>query len=290
MGAGGSILRSSPKQANNILRGHEGSINAMCLSGTMLATASEDGTCRLWNTETRTLHAEMVGHAQYVNCVAIGEQCVVTGSADKTIRKWDLETGKCLTVFTGHSSVINQVIVHENLLFSTSFDRTARQWCFMTGECLQVYRGHTRGVSPMLFVDLSLSDTRQERRKSRTKLVQRRNSMCSQVSGNKLLITGSADSTAKAWTIDCSASVVEYRGHGSGVLCLAANESNRELFTGSSDATARSWDIETGQQLRVFDGHQGPILCIQVLYVFLPMRTSSLPLDEPAKAITCTKI
>lgn len=122
----------------------------------------------------------------------------------------------------------------------------------------------------MLFVDLSLSDTRQERRKSRTKLVQRRTSMCSQISGNKLLITGSADGTAKAWTIDSPASVVEYRGHGSGVLCLAANESNRELFTGSSDATARSWDIETGQQLRVFDGHQGAILCIQV---FLPMRT-----------------
>ena len=88
--------------------------------------------------------------------------------------------------------------------------------------------------------------------------------MCSQISVNKLLITGSADGTARAWTIDSSASVAEYEGHGSGVLCLAANESNRELFTGSSDGTARSWDIETRQQLRVFDGHQAAIVCIQV--------------------------
>lgn len=263
MGVGGSILRPSPK-TSNVLRGHEGSVNAMCVSGSLLATASEDGTCRVWDAETRTLQAEMVGHAQYVNCIAMTEQWVVTGSADRTVRKWDLHTGRCVMEFNGHKSVINQLLVHENLLFSSSFDKTARQWSLLTGECLQVYKGHTRGVSPMLFVDLSLSDTRRERRKSRTRLIQQKNSTCSQFSVKMLLITGAADNTARAWGIDSSASVVQYKGHGSGVLCLAANEGSRELFTGSSDSTARSWDIETGQPLRVFDGHQGAIVCIQV--------------------------
>ena len=263
MGVGGSIMRPSPK-TSNVLRGHEGSVNAMCSSGSLLATASEDGTCRVWDTETRTLRAEMIGHAQYVNCIAMTEQWVVTGSADRTVRKWDLQTGRCLVEFDGHKSVINQLLVHENLLFSSSFDKTARQWSLLTGECLQVYRGHTRGVSPMLFVDLSLSDTRRERRKSRTRLIQRKQSISSQFSVKTLLITGAADGTARAWGIDSSAGVVQYKGHGSGILCLAANESNRELFTGSSDGTARSWDIETGQLLRVFDGHQGAIVCIQV--------------------------
>ena len=79
-----------------------------------------------------------------------------------------------------------------------------------------------------------------------------------------LLITGSSDNTAKAWSLISPVSVVEYTGHGSGVLCLAMKEGERELFTGSSDGTVRSWDVETGQSLMIFDGHQGAVLCLQV--------------------------
>ena len=267
MGCGSSIIlpRSPTKTSAKILRGHEGSVNAMCVceDGEFLATASEDGTCHVWDTETMIVHAKMVGHSQYVNCIATAQGYVVTGSADKTIRKWDIHSGRCLIVFTGHQSVINGVLIKDCSLFSTSFDKTVRHWSLINGQCLQVYRGHTRAVSPMIFVDLSLPDTRPERRKSRAN-IERRRSTFSSTRHHCLLITGSADNTARAWTTHSSVSAVVYTGHGSAVLCLASREGERELYTGSSDGTARSWDVETGLQLRVFDGHQGAVLCMQV--------------------------
>ena len=268
MGSAGSILhRSRGREAKscNVLRGHEGSINAMCLSenGLHLCSGSEDGTARVWETETRELHAEMTGHSQYINCIAMGEDCVVTGSADKAIRKWDLHSGRCLSIFTGHQSVINGLLVHENLLFSTSFDKTARQWSMMTGESLHVYTGHTRGVTPLLCITLEQPDSRSNhRRKSHSN---RRLSTSSILSLHKtLLITGSADNTAKAWALDSSASVMTYRGHGSGVVCLCSRQDYRELYTGSSDGTVRLWNIDSGELRRVFDGHQGAIVGMKV--------------------------
>lgn len=97
---------------------------AMCLSadGALLATASEDGTSRVWETDSFALHAEIVGRARYVNCIAMDEQYLVTGLADKTIRKWDMHTGKCLAVHEDHQSVIN------NFLIATDFILQALFW------------------------------------------------------------------------------------------------------------------------------------------------------------------
>lgn len=239
----------------------------MCLTedGLYLVTGSEDGTCCVWETEKNTLQTRIEGHAQYVSCVAANNDCVMTGSADKSIRKWNLQSGRCVTVFTGHQSVINGILLHENILFSTSYDKTARKWDLLTGECLQVYEGHLRGVSPLILVDLSQPDRRNGRRKSLMNIELRRSSIVGTPLQYKLLlITGSADNTARAWSMDKPSAVVVYKGHGSGVQCLAARQQEQELYTGSADGTARSWDVSSGQALRVFDGHQGAIVCMQV--------------------------
>lgn len=260
MGTGACISAPGGKTAA-VLRGHEGGINAMCLSsdGAYLITGSEDSTCVVWETEKNSFVTRMEGHEQYVSCVAANNEWVLTGSADNTIRKWCIRDGKCVTIFTGHTSVINSILLHENEVFSASYDKTGRRWDLFTGDCLQVYEGHSRGVSPLLLVDLSKT----VRRGSHFNTNSRRNSLISTLVRHKLLlITGSADNTARAWSMDSSSAVVVYRGHGSGVQCLAARD--QELYTGSADSTARLWDVTTGQALRIFDGHQGAIVCMQV--------------------------
>ena len=298
MGCGSSLSACrSIRRGNNspcaVLKGHEGSINAMAISvdGSLLATASEDSSCRVWDTETYTVLSEMRGHRQYVSCIAMSAEHVVTASADKTIRKWDILSGDCLYTFTGHQSVINNLLIHGNLLFSTSYDKTARQWDLDTGECLKEYIGHTRGVNPLILVDLSLQDMRPARRVSRTRL-QRLSSMQDSPSGSctsrslihnhrVLLITGSADNTARAWPVATNSlsSTKVYKGHGSGIQCLTAREKHRELYTGSSDGNVRSWDIESGQILKVFDGHHGAIVCMKVSVVVFYMFTITMKDD-----------
>ena len=275
MGSGVSNFFSTNSKPFRVYKAHDGSINAICLLAKdrtrYLATASEDGTCAVWDTEKNELEAKMKGHSQYVTCIAMDESSVVTGSADKTLKRWDLHTGRHLTTFDGHSSIVSNVQLHKSLLFSTSYDRTARQWDLDSGECLQVYKGHKRGVGPLLIVNLDLPDRRTMRRRSRVDIHRRLSASWTgsiytrgETFHRTLLITGSSDNTAKAWTVMSPVSVVDYVGHGSGILCMAMKEGQRELFTGSSDGTVRSWDVETGQSLMVFDGHQGAVLCLQV--------------------------
>ena len=185
----------SPKQKWPVtLMGHEGSVNAICIStdGSLIGTASEDSTARVWESVTFSLESQMNGHTQYISCIDMNEDVIVTGSADKIIKKWDIFSGCCLLTFVGHDSVITRVLIHGDHLFSAALDKTARHWDLKTGHCLHVYHGHIKSVSCLLFINLMTQDRRPERRKSRSKL-ERKLSTTTRFSSAKhkaLLITG----------------------------------------------------------------------------------------------------
>ncbi|TNE50616.1 MAG: hypothetical protein EP344_17240 [Bacteroidetes bacterium] len=75
----------------------------------------------------------------------------------------------------------------------------------------------------------------------------------SPATGNRLILTGSGDGTAKLW--DRSGKEIQtFRGHAAAVLSVAFSPDGNLILTGSADTTARLWDLE-GNQLQVFRGH-----------------------------------
>jgi WD40 repeat protein len=82
----------------NILRGHEGRINAVAISpdNQCLVTGSNDGTVRLWDLTAEDRAANSVvlrGHENGISGVAVSadNRWVVTGSYDSTARLWLLK-------------------------------------------------------------------------------------------------------------------------------------------------------------------------------------------------------
>ena len=82
------------------LEGHTGSVNAIAFSsdGKQLASASDDGTVRLWDAATGAALQTLKGHANCVNAIAFspdGKQ-LASASHDGTVRLWDPATGAAL--------------------------------------------------------------------------------------------------------------------------------------------------------------------------------------------------
>ncbi len=64
--------------------------------GTMLASASEDRTVRLWDTKTAEEKQVLKGHGDSVGAVAFSPDGTMLASAslDRTVRLWDAKAGK----------------------------------------------------------------------------------------------------------------------------------------------------------------------------------------------------
>jgi WD40 repeat protein len=129
--------------------------------GTVLASASDDGTIRLWDPDTATpIGTPLTGHTSTVEDLTVlthpdGRTLLASAGRDETVRIWDPTTGHSLgDPLTGHTSPVVGVCPlpgrdpdGRTLLASAGQDGTVRIWDPTTGHSLgDPLTGHTGGV------------------------------------------------------------------------------------------------------------------------------------------------
>ena len=298
--ARGSLLSVTADPYAIRLTGHTSIVHSVTFSpdGRTLATASADGTVRLWDIHSlhhpALLGTPLTGHTDGVTSVAFSPdgRALATGSMDHTARLWDVGDPRhpgSLGTLTGHTQGIASVAFSPDgrTLATGSADGTARLWDISDPRhptALSTLTGHTLGVTSVAFSPdgrtlatgsgdykarlWDVSDPHQPRLLGTlTGHTDTVTSVAFSPDG-RALATASLDQTARLWDISDPrhpTALGTLTGHTDAVNSVAFSPDRRTVATGSVDHTARLWDISDPHQpslLGTLTGHTNAVTSV----------------------------
>jgi WD40 repeat protein/class 3 adenylate cyclase len=210
---------------------------AVSPDGTRLATASMDGTAKVWDLEAsmaassgqllHTLSAQVGG----VSRVAFGPDgtWLVTAHGDGTARIWDSDTGQELLALPGHTARVIQIAVSADAtrLATGGVDGIVNVWDMTALSVQESAAAVTFGTTPLtlrghvgIVIGLSFSPD------------------------GMSLATGSFDGTVRVWDLSPERELVTLAQHQAGVLGVAFSPDGTRLASASHDGTVMVWDLE----------------------------------------------
>ena len=234
---------------------HDEIIWAIKKHGNRLFTASADGTCRVWDVDSRRCVQVFDDHRRPVLCIAIlSHKFLCTGGYDHRINVYAIDTYRHVATLEGHGDAVRSLIVVEDTLVSGSYDGTCRCWDLKDApsdggpataaspvrwECSFVLQGHKGPVRALAAV------------------------------GGRLF-SGSYDSTVMCWDINTGTCLGTLKGHMKPVRALtslscrpgdardgrdAKHENKHYIASGSDDSTVRVWDSQSLRCVATLRGH-----------------------------------
>ncbi|QGJ70898.1 Serine/threonine protein kinase [Planctomycetales bacterium 10988] len=219
----------------------------------IIATAGDDSTIKLWNSNDGTLIKTLEGHDNAVLCLAFSHdgKRLVSGGADSIAILWEVESGKEIRKFEGHTNWIwsVQFSPDDERLVTASQEGTATVWpveqpkedIYKAAYYSNKYRyisfaEHNGAVYAASFTP-----------------------------DGKHIITGGYDKTARIWDSSSGEEVRVLQGHFGRVTSVAISPDGTEVATGSRDNTTKIWNFKTGANLKTLRGHASSVNVVRYL-------------------------
>lgn len=266
------------------LRGHADAVWSAVFNsdGTRIATASSDGTARIWDATTgkELLTVEPSTGILWSAAFSPNGKLLATAGEDRIARILDATTGEELFALSGHQADVYHIVFSPDgsRLATVSPDGTSIVWDVLTGKQLLNLLEDDGGMpqlgafspdgSQIAIVNNTMGNIEGwatiwnavSGQKILTLPHQNANvrSVAFSPDGRRIVTTGD-DRTAKIWDANSGQELLTLYGHTDGVTTAAYNPDGTRLVTASTDRRVIIWDAATGQQLFTLPGHNSDI-------------------------------
>jgi WD40 repeat protein len=261
------------------LRGHAGGIAGVAFNpdGTRLASASNDGTVRVWDTENGREVRSFRGHST-VAFSPDGTHLASAGDNGKVVL-WSCETGGEIRSLAGHTDHVNGVAFSPDgtCLASASDDQTARLWDLRTGGEVLTLRGLFGNVEGLAFTPdgqqlaagssepwhdgggITIWDTRTGQKVRSFQTPYRINGIALSPDGRQLA-GACGDQAVRVWETNSGRDVCTLWGHAGLIYGVAFSPDGKHLASCGDDQTVKVWDLAVGRELFSLRGHRAGVL------------------------------
>ncbi|QRV89083.1 hypothetical protein RhiJN_17101 [Ceratobasidium sp. AG-Ba] len=278
------------------LTGHRAQVTSVTFHPlySIIASASEDATIKLWDWETGEFDRTLKGHTRSVHDVEFdskGKWLVSCGS-DMSIRLWDGEKDWVQArTFVDHDHSVHAVkfMPGDTIIVSASRDRTVKMWNVENGHCVKTIHAHddwVRQVIPSddgkLLATCSNDHTARiwDAATGENKMEMREHEHVVEVvvfapvasyaaihelasiessdrdkSPGQYIATGSRDKMIKIWSSATGQCLKTLAGHHNWIRALVFHPNGQLLLSASDDKTIRVWDLKTGRCTKTIEAH-----------------------------------
>jgi len=241
-------------------------------TGSRLASASKDGTVRIWQRVNGLCVGTLCGHSSSVTSIKWGgEGLLYSGSQDRSVKVWAPAESKLVRTLEGHGHWVNCLALSTDFALRRGpFDHRGITPTEPEAALEGARKRYAEARSPAELLASGSDDftvflwNPAASKKPIARLtghVQLVNALCFSPDA-QWLASGSFDGSIRLWAGKTGKFVATLRGHVGAVYQLAWSGDSRMLASGSKDSTVKVWEMRTRKLKEDLPGHADEVYSV----------------------------